>query len=97
MQCPVCKAENAEGPTCRRCKADLSLLFRLEQQRERSCAGARRCLRDGRWRDAIRFTAEADGLRNDDDTPRLAALGYLFYRDFGLALRYHGLATGRTP
>ena len=30
IRCPVCKAENSQGPTCRRCKADLSLLFRLE-------------------------------------------------------------------
>ena len=33
MQCPVCKADNAQGPLCRRCKADLSLLFRLEARR----------------------------------------------------------------
>jgi len=89
MQCPVCKADNAEGPMCRRCKADLSLLFRLEAQRQHCCAGARRCLREGRWRDAIRFAAEADGLRNDDESLQLAALGNLFLRDFEGALRYH--------
>ncbi len=32
LSCPVCKAENAQGPFCRRCKADLSLLFSLRQQ-----------------------------------------------------------------
>ncbi len=44
MVCPVCKAENAAGPACRRCKADLSLLFQLEEQRERTLAAARRLL-----------------------------------------------------
>ncbi len=92
MQCPVCKADNAEGPLCRRCKADLSVLFRLEAQRQRCCAGARKCLRDGHWREAIRFAAEADGLRNDNESLRLAALGSLFFRDFEGALRYHAAA-----
>ena len=50
LRCPVCKADNAlvlplpsggegggEGARalCRRCKADLSLLFQLEDARER--------------------------------------------------------------
>ena len=35
LRCPVCKAENAQGPNCRRCKADLSLLFALEDRRAR--------------------------------------------------------------
>ena len=33
LRCPVCKAENAQGPNCRRCKADLSMMFALEDQR----------------------------------------------------------------
>lgn len=33
MRCPVCRAENDRGPNCRRCRADLSLLFALEKQR----------------------------------------------------------------
>jgi hypothetical protein len=95
MRCPVCKAEVAEGPLCRRCKADLSLLFQLEKQRERCCAAARQRLGEGRWSDAIRLAAQADGLRHDDESLRLAALGYLFLHDFEQALRYHRLASAR--
>ena len=40
MHCPVCKADNSQGPQCRRCKADLSLLFALEEQRRRTLAEA---------------------------------------------------------
>ena len=32
MICPCCKANNDSGPACRRCKADLSLLFAFEKQ-----------------------------------------------------------------
>jgi hypothetical protein len=32
IACPVCRATNAER-TCRRCKADLGLLFDLEAQK----------------------------------------------------------------
>ena len=28
MRCPVCRADNTEGPQCRRCRADLSPLFK---------------------------------------------------------------------
>jgi hypothetical protein len=93
MRCPVCKADDVEGPLCRRCKADLSLLFHMETQRERSCAKARQCLYDGDWSGAIRFAAQADGFRNDDESLRLAALGCLFLRDFERALRYYQLAS----
>jgi len=35
VRCPLCKAENTTPPTCRRCKADLGLLFTWQrQQRE---------------------------------------------------------------
>jgi hypothetical protein len=92
MRCPVCKAENTEVPLCRRCKADLSLLFQLEAQRERCCAQARRCLQQGQWVDVVRFASEADGLRNVNESVRLAALGYLLAGDFEQALRHYRLA-----
>src|SRR5262249_17865113 len=41
MRCPVCKAENAQGPACRRCKADLSLLFAVEARRGWGRGGGR--------------------------------------------------------
>jgi hypothetical protein len=44
MICPVCKAENTQGPACRRCKADLSLLWSLESRREALLNAARQYL-----------------------------------------------------
>jgi hypothetical protein len=41
MRCPVCKAENVREQTCRRCKAELSLLWEVEAQREALLASAR--------------------------------------------------------
>lgn len=89
MRCPVCKAENPQGPQCRRCKADLSLLFALEEQRKRSMAEARRCLRRGEWEEAVEHAETANWLRSDEDTVRLIAAAQLIGRDFAGALRYY--------
>ena len=40
MRCPVCRAEVEQGPNCRRCRADLAMLFTLEEQRARALAAA---------------------------------------------------------
>jgi hypothetical protein len=50
MRCPVCKADNVQERACRRCKADLSLLWEVEARREALLAAARRYLAslDGR-------------------------------------------------
>jgi hypothetical protein len=85
MRCPVCKAENAQGPQCRRCKADLTLLFRLEDQREREVHEARRRLRRGEWREALRHAEAADWLRQGDDSRRLRAAAHLLGREFTAA------------
>ena len=82
MRCPVCKAENAQGPACRRCKADLSLLFLLEDQRARTLAEARRLLAAGRADEADARAAEADWMRSDDESRRLLAATRLMRRDF---------------
>jgi hypothetical protein len=85
MRCPVCKADNPHGSQCRRCKADLSLLFALEDQRRRTLAEARHCLRRGDWQAALEHADDADWLRGDDETRRLTALAYLLGRDFAAA------------
>ena len=89
MRCPVCKAENAQGPQCRRCKADLSLLFDLEDQRARALASARLALARGHGREARREAARADWLRSDGESRRLLAVAYLIERDFTRAWEYH--------
>jgi hypothetical protein len=82
MRCPVCKAENPQGPQCRRCKADLSLLFALEEQRRRTLAEARRCLRCGEWQTAVEHAQTANWLRSDEDSRQLATVARLLGRDF---------------
>jgi hypothetical protein len=87
MRCPVCKADNSQGPQCRRCKADLSLLFALEEQRQRMLAEARRCLRQGEWQTAVKHAERANWLRCDDESSRLVAMAHLLVRDFAAAWR----------
>jgi len=85
MRCPVCKADNSQGPQCRRCKADLSLLFALEEQRRQMLTEARRCLRQGQWQAARKHAQTANWLRSDEDTQRLVAVAHLLNRDFAAA------------
>lgn len=85
MRCPVCKAENTQGPSCRRCKADLSLLFAVEEQRRRILAAARRCLQRGDWQAAREHSEDADWLRRDEESLKLMAVTHLLGRDFAAA------------
>jgi hypothetical protein len=87
MRCPVCKADNSQGPQCRRCKADLSLLFALEDQRRQTLAEARRCLRRGEWQAAVEYAESASWLRDDDESRRLLATAHLLVRNFATAWR----------
>ena len=82
IRCPACKAENAQGPTCRRCKADLSLLFALEGRRAWTLAEARRLLAAGRTAEADELAEEADWMRSDTESRRMLALTRLMRRDF---------------
>jgi len=87
MRCPVCKADNSQGPQCRRCKADLSLLFALEEQRRRTLAEARHCLRRGEWPAALEHAESANWMRGDEESRRLMAMVHLLGRDFAAAWR----------
>ncbi len=87
MQCPVCKADNTQGPQCRRCKADLSLLFRLENQRAATLAKACQCLREGRAVEALRLAVQANEMRSDADSRRVVAVASLVSRQFEQAFR----------
>lgn len=87
MRCPVCKADNSQGPQCRRCKADLSLLFALEEQRRRTLAEARHCLRRGDRQAAVEHAETVNWLRADDESRRLTAMAHLLGRDFAAAWR----------
>jgi hypothetical protein len=82
MRCPACKADNAQGPQCRRCKADLALLFDLDSARRARLDAARGHLARGRWPEAAAGAAEADWLRRDGESQRLLAVARLLNRDF---------------
>jgi hypothetical protein len=89
MQCPACKAENSNGPQCRRCKADLSLLFRLESQRDWALNASRNSLRSGDLVEAGRLAVHTDWLRSDAESTKLIAVVAVLSRDFDRALRCH--------
>jgi hypothetical protein len=95
LRCPVCKAENVQGPTCRRCKADLSLLFQLEEARQHLLDGARREARAGCWQRFLSCVSQAHALRADEQTRRLRAVVRLLRRDYPGALSdCNNLASG---
>ncbi len=89
IHCPACRADNAEGPACRRCKADLSPLFALEADRASALAAARGALAAGEAGAALAAALRADMLRRDEASRRLAAACALAARDFALAWRLY--------
>jgi hypothetical protein len=94
LKCPVCRVENAQGPTCRRCKADLSMLFALEERRSWLLTEARGAILGERWAEALAASGQADALRRDEGSLRLLALAALGARDFPLAWRTYALLKG---
>ena len=87
MRCPVCRAQVEQGPQCRRCRADLALLFRLKHQRQKALAAARGHLTRGDLRRALEFVARAHAWRPDDDSRQLLAVLHLLRRDYARAWR----------
>lgn len=94
MRCPVCRADNSEGPNCRRCKADLALLFALEKQREDALGLARHALAQDDSATGLRQAATAHALRRGPDSWQVLALAHLLRRNFAMALRCHAAAGG---
>jgi len=86
MRCPVCRAENAEDATCRRCKADLSLLATLEQARRDALAQAMHAAATGDGVRALALAEAAHQLRPDRETWRWLAVAHLLLRDYARAL-----------
>ena len=86
LRCPVCRADNGQGPACRRCKADLSLLLALEDHRQALLAEARQHAAVGRWRTFLSAVEQAHALHADDQTRRLRAAGLLLVGDREAAL-----------
>jgi hypothetical protein len=74
IACPCCRASN-ETPTCRRCKADLTLLVAMETRRDYLIEEVRLAL--SRGGDALPMIVEAELLRSGSDTAQLRALSAL--------------------
>lgn len=92
VPCPCCKAANDAGPACRRCKADLSLLFAVDAERAGLVAAARTLARDGRFAESDAALDRAAQLRHGPDVLRLRAVVRLLARDFPAAVgTYHEL------
>jgi hypothetical protein len=94
MRCPVCKADNVQERACRRCKADLSLLWEVEERRAALLASARHrlagleVLETGVDGDpAGEHAAAAGRLRAGVDALRVTAMSKLLGRDFAGAWR----------
>jgi hypothetical protein len=89
MRCPVCRAPIEPSLHCRRCRADLSLLCRIEDERRACLALAGRQLAFDGPELALDAAKRADELRPDIDSKRLLALTHLLRRDFSQAWRYY--------
>jgi hypothetical protein len=85
MRCPVCRAEVDHRPQCRRCRADLSLLVALEEQRQGALREANQALAAGDGPQLLAAASRAHLLRQDEESARLVALAYLLCRDFASA------------
>ncbi len=94
LRCPVCKAENTTPSQCRRCKADLSLLWRLEEQRQRDLVAATAAVIRQDCGRALELLDAADAARRGTDAARLRALCQLLRRDFAAALASSRRARG---
>jgi hypothetical protein len=89
MRCPVCKAENAAETTCRRCRADLSLLVSLEQSRQTALAFAANAAAEGDGEGTLEYARRAHFLRPDCTSWRWLAIGYFLTRNFSQALAHY--------
>ncbi|WP_020472591.1 hypothetical protein [Zavarzinella formosa] len=92
LRCPVCRADNSAGPNCRRCKADLAILWTLEQQRAAHITEARAAAADSRFDEALEELNSADTLRHGTDVSRYRACVCLLAGDFASAMENRRLA-----
>jgi hypothetical protein len=91
IACPACRAENSDR-ICRRCRADLGLLWDLEIERQRLMADAGDALRRCDWARVIDLSENVRQLRDGPDAARLIACAYLIRGKFYRALEWHARA-----
>lgn len=96
VPCPCCKASNDTGPACRRCKADLSLLFAVEADRAAAVEAAHRLAAESRFGEALAQLDRAAQLRRGADVSRMRAGVLLLARDFPAALAVYDEVVSRS-
>ena len=96
IRCPVCRADNDTGPTCRRCKADLAPLAELETRRALALDQAARAAALGDGEAVLRHARAAQQLRYGPDVQRWLAEGHLLRHDFAQALAYYRMVIGNS-
>ncbi len=92
LRCPVCRADNT-AETCRRCRADLSLLAALAARRRVALARAARAAAAGDGAAAVRYAQAAREFGAGADALRWLAVGWLLQGDHARALAYHRQAS----
>jgi hypothetical protein len=85
LTCPVCRAVNELPPSCRRCKADLSLCWAVLAQREYHVAAAKAAFARRDLKAAAYHLDEAEIAQNGPDLHRLRAVWHLLRRDYDSA------------
>jgi len=97
LQCPVCRARVEQGPQCRRCRADLQLLFTLSEQRQHALGEAYRQAAQGRWQRALALAQGVEALQDGDDVRHLLAVACLLRRDFAGAWQWYSAFSSLYP
>lgn len=92
IRCPVCRADNDTGTSCRRCKADLAPLVELEERRALALGQAAHAGAAGDFAAVLLYARQAQVLRAGADVLQWLAVGYLLLGDFAQARVYHRLA-----
>lgn len=72
---------------CRRCRADMGLMFSIEARREFLMDESLRLARAGRIEPALKALDEVDSLRMGDDARRTRAAVLVLCRDFPGAMK----------
>jgi hypothetical protein len=96
MRCPVCRADDNHTSQCRRCKANLELLARIERERAAVLDAARSHAGRGEATACLAAAQRSHLLRADRDSLQWIAVGSLLNADFAAAWRAYQ-KRGRAP
>ena len=94
MLCPVCRADNDAPSACRRCKADLTLVWQMHQTRAELVGRAQSALVRRQLTHADYFIRQAEAIERDAETGRLRAVLSLLRGDFSAALASYAVVQG---